>query len=158
VLLPAFCLLMANSWPQLSMTHSLDWLKTQSQSQSQSPSYYTTGGLLPISSSWWQTPWDSIYNCILSDEKMGLSFTIAAGSRQRSHSQVRVPRDLLPYFTVSELRVPQTGGQGSRIYMLQAQSGPVIPLGTGFPFRRFLRLERLRWRYSTPPPHGALIE
>jgi hypothetical protein len=23
-----------------------------------------------------------------------------------------------------------------------------------FPFRRLLRLARLRWRYSTPPPHG----
>jgi hypothetical protein len=29
---------------------------------------------------------------ILSDERMGLSFTIAASSRQRSHSQVRIPR------------------------------------------------------------------
>jgi hypothetical protein len=25
-----------------------------------------------------------------------------------------------------------------------------------FPFRRLLRLARLRWRYSTPPPHGRL--
>jgi hypothetical protein len=30
---------------------------------------------------------------ILSDERMGLSFTIAAGPRQRCHSRVRVPRD-----------------------------------------------------------------
>jgi hypothetical protein len=30
---------------------------------------------------------------ILSDERTGLSFTIAAGPLQRSHSQVRVPRD-----------------------------------------------------------------
>jgi hypothetical protein len=29
----------------------------------------------------------------LSDERMGLSFTISAGPRQRRHSQVRVPRD-----------------------------------------------------------------
>jgi hypothetical protein len=29
---------------------------------------------------------------ILSDERMGLSITIAAGLRQSSHSQVRVPR------------------------------------------------------------------
>jgi hypothetical protein len=28
---------------------------------------------------------------ILSDERMGLSLTIAAGPRQRSHSQIRVP-------------------------------------------------------------------
>jgi hypothetical protein len=25
-----------------------------------------------------------------------------------------------------------------------------------FPFRRLLRLAGLRWRYSTPPPHGSL--
>jgi hypothetical protein len=33
-------------------------------------------------------------------------------------------------------------------------SGSVIPPDTGFPFRRLLRLAGLRWRYSTPPPHG----
>jgi hypothetical protein len=32
--------------------------------------------------------WDA-----LSDERTALSFTIAAGPRQRSHSQVRIPRD-----------------------------------------------------------------
>jgi hypothetical protein len=51
---------------------------------------------------------------------------------------------------------PQPGGPGHRIYILQAQCGLVIPPGTGFPFRRLLRLEGLRWRYSTPPPHGRL--
>jgi hypothetical protein len=35
---------------------------------------------------------------------------------------------------------------------LEEQGGPVIPPGTGFPFRRLLRLAVLRWRYSTPPP------
>jgi hypothetical protein len=35
---------------------------------------------------------------------MGLSFTIAAGPRRRSHSQVRVPWDSQPYFTVSDIR------------------------------------------------------
>jgi hypothetical protein len=33
---------------------------------------------------------------------MGLSFTIPAGPRQRSHSQVRVPRGSWPHFTVSD--------------------------------------------------------
>jgi hypothetical protein len=42
----------------------------------------------------------------LPDERMGLSFTIAAGLRQRSHSWVRVPRDSRPYFTVSDSRLP----------------------------------------------------
>jgi hypothetical protein len=38
----------------------------------------------------------------LSDERTGLSFIIAAGPRQRSHSWVRVPRESWPYFTVSD--------------------------------------------------------
>jgi hypothetical protein len=42
----------------------------------------------------------------LSDARTGLSFTIAAGSSQRSHSRVRVPWDSRPYFTVSDLRLP----------------------------------------------------
>jgi hypothetical protein len=37
---------------------------------------------------------------------MGLSFTIAAGPRQRIHSLVRVPWDSRPYFTVSDSRRP----------------------------------------------------
>jgi hypothetical protein len=42
---------------------------------------------------------------------MGLSFTIAAGSRQRSHSRIRVPRDSRPYFTISDSRFPNLEGQ-----------------------------------------------
>jgi hypothetical protein len=42
---------------------------------------------------------------------IGLSFTIAFGPRQRSHSQVRVTRDLWPHFTVSDSRLPQLRGQ-----------------------------------------------
>jgi hypothetical protein len=52
----------------------------------------------------------------------------------------------------SHLRLPQPGGQGSRIYIPQEQGGPVIPPGTGFRLRRFLRLAGLRWRYSNPLP------
>jgi hypothetical protein len=40
------------------------------------------------------------------------------------------------------------------IYVPQWQGGPVIPAGTRFPFRRLLRLARLRWRCSNPPPYG----
>jgi hypothetical protein len=42
----------------------------------------------------------------LSDERTGLSFTITAGTSQRSHSRVPVPWDSRPYFTVSDLRLP----------------------------------------------------
>jgi hypothetical protein len=47
----------------------------------------------------------------VSDERMGLSFTIAAGPR------VRVPRDSWPHFTVSDLRLPQPGGPAPPIYI-----------------------------------------
>jgi hypothetical protein len=62
---------------------------------------------------------------------MDLSFTIAAGPHQRIHSRVRVLRDSGPYFTVSDLRLPQPGGPGPRIYIPQEQGGPVIPRRNG---------------------------
>jgi hypothetical protein len=40
-----------------------------------------------------------------SDERTGLSFTIAAGARQRSHYRVQVPWESRPYFTVSDSRL-----------------------------------------------------
>jgi hypothetical protein len=42
----------------------------------------------------------------LSDERAGLSFEIAAGPCQCSHSWLRVPWDSWPYFTVSNSRLP----------------------------------------------------
>jgi hypothetical protein len=130
-------------------------------SSSQSHSHFMTGGLPPISSSCRQAPRDlrpelifsnwtlAVTGNILSDERMCLWFTIAAGPRQRSHSQVRVPLGSSPHFTVSYSRLHQPGGLGPRIYMPQEQGGPVIPPSTGF-----LLLAGLRWKYSTPPPHG----
>jgi hypothetical protein len=68
----------------------------------QSQSYFTTGGLPPISSSWRQalslktsiffsTEHLRLYpfRNILSEERMGLSFTTAADPRQRTYSRVR---------------------------------------------------------------------
>jgi hypothetical protein len=55
---------------------------------------------------------------------MGLSYTIAARPRQRSHSQVWVLPDLWPHFMVSDSRLPQPGGPGSRIYIAQKQGWP----------------------------------
>jgi hypothetical protein len=69
-----------------------------------------------------------------------LSFAIAVGPRQRSHSQVRVPRNSWPHFTFSDPRLHQTAGPDPRICIPQEQGGPVIPPGSGFPFRRLLRL------------------
>jgi hypothetical protein len=77
---------------------------------------------------------------VASDERMGLSFAIAADTRKRSHSQVRVPRDSWQHFTVSDSILPQLGWPGPRIYILQENGGPVIPPGIRLPFHRFLRL------------------
>jgi hypothetical protein len=82
---------------------------------------------------------------------MGLSFTVAAGPRQRSHSQVRAPRDSWPHFNISHSRLSQSGGPGTLV-ITQEQRGP----GTGFPFRRLLEFSALQWRYSNHPQHGPL--
>jgi hypothetical protein len=77
---------------------------------------------------------------------MGLSLTIAAGPRQRSDSQVRVPWDSWPHFTISDSRLPKPGEPGPRIYIPQEQHGdPVIPSGNKFHFHRLLWLAGLRW-------------
>jgi hypothetical protein len=82
-------------------------------------SYVTTDGQ-SASLSWnkapiWGLPLD-FYYCqtvaallmwiALSDERTGLSFTMAAGPRQDSHSRVRFQLDSRPYFTFSDLRLP----------------------------------------------------
>jgi hypothetical protein len=100
-----------------SLTSILNsWLESESESESES--YVTTDGQ-SASLSWNKAPfwglrpdldycqtvegllmWD-----VLSDERTGLSFTVAAGPRQRSHSRVRVPLNSWPYFTVSDSRL-----------------------------------------------------
>jgi hypothetical protein len=59
-------------------------------------------------------------------------------------------RGARPYLTVSDSRLHQLGEPGPRIYFPQEQGGPVLPPGTGFPFRLLLQLAGLRWRYSNP--------
>jgi hypothetical protein len=69
--------------------------------------------------------------CVLSDERTGLSFVYAAGTRQYSYSWVWGPLVSRLYFIVSDLRLR---------------------------FRRLLRIARPRWRYSTPSPNtGQLL-
>jgi hypothetical protein len=81
--------------------------------------YITTDGQ-PANLSWNKAPiWGlrpDLYYCLrvaglliwgaLSDERTGLSFTVAAGTCQRSLSRVRVPWDSRPYFPASDLRLP----------------------------------------------------
>jgi hypothetical protein len=74
---------------------SLSWNKAPIWGLRPDPSYcQTVAGLLM---------WDTV-----SDERTGLSFTIAAGPRQRSCSRARVPWHSRPYsyFTVSGSRLP----------------------------------------------------
>jgi hypothetical protein len=114
----------------------------------------------------WSTIWDlqpEFYYCqtlggllmwgAFSDERTGLSYTIAAGPRQRSHSWIWIPLDSWPCLIVSDLKLRQPGGPGPRVYINQAQGGPLILPGTGFPFRRLLWLAEIRWRYSIQPSH-----
>jgi hypothetical protein len=56
----------------------------------------------------------------LSDERTGLFFVCAAGPCQRSLSQVRVPRDSRPYFTVSDLRLPFSSPPTTRRVTMEA--------------------------------------
>jgi hypothetical protein len=58
---------------------------------------------------------------------------------------------------LSHLRLLQTRGLGSLIYIPQEQGGTVIPSGIGFPLRLLLRLAELRWRYSNPLPTWRLL-
>jgi hypothetical protein len=89
---------------------------------------------------------------------MSLSFTIAAGPRLGSYSQVRVPWDSWSYFTVSDSRFPKPEGSGPRMYIPQEWGGVAIPPDTGLPFRGLLRLAGLQWSYSYPPPHEIWSE
>jgi hypothetical protein len=73
--------------------------------------------------------YDKIFNAVrqlrffmwgaLSDERTGLSFTIAAGPRQRSHSRLRVPWDSQTYFTVSDFRLPFSSHTTTRMDTLE---------------------------------------
>jgi hypothetical protein len=63
------------------------------------------------------------------------------------------------HFLLSQIRdSPQPIGPGPRIYIPQEQGGPLIPVGTVFPFLRLLGLAGLRWRYSIPSLHGYLLK
>jgi hypothetical protein len=69
------------------------------------------------------------------------------------------PAGLMTKFYCLRFETPQLGGPRPRIFIPQEQGGPVIPPGTGFPFRRLLRLAELRrisdfllssiWKFSS---------
>jgi hypothetical protein len=67
----------------------------------------------------------------LSDERMDLSFTIVDG--------------------LTNAVILGSEAHGTRGHILPSQT-------LDFLFRRLLRLAGLRWRYSTPPPHGLRLQ
>jgi hypothetical protein len=83
------------------MSESESYSTTDNQSGSQSWNKAPIGGLQP-DFYYCQTVAGLLMWGALSDEKTGLSFTIAAGPRQRSHSLIQVPWDSRPNFTVSD--------------------------------------------------------
>jgi hypothetical protein len=90
--------------------------------------------------------WGFVDEGVFSDERAGLSFTIATdlASAIFLGSESHGTHD---HILLSNSRLPQLGGPGPCIYIPQDQGGPVILPGTGFPFRRLLRLVGLQWMY-----------
>jgi hypothetical protein len=79
----------------------------------------------------------------LSDERAGLSFTIAADLRQRSHSRVRVPWDSRPYFSASDQRLPfSIGDKHSHVCIYMYIYSDVLPKKPAC--QRFNARQRLR--------------
>jgi hypothetical protein len=97
-------------------------------------------------------------NCIFELSTYGyspyLSFTIAAGHCQRSHSQVLVPRDSVTAFYCLRLETPNLEGQVPVFISPRNRAAQLYPQARSSFFVAPLRLSVLRWRYSTPPPHG----
>jgi hypothetical protein len=146
-------------------------LNLEPEIESRGQSYFTTGGLPPIILCRREAPWES--RPVISFANWTLAVIVfmwhplwredisivynCCWSRQRSHSQVRVPRNSWPHFTFSDSRLLPTW---------RTRSPYLYPPGTGWPgytprhwllFRRLLRLAGLRWKYWTPPPHGILF-
>jgi hypothetical protein len=82
----------------------------------------------------------------LSDKRACLSFTIAADSSALSFSSPS-PVRLMTIFYSLRFQTPPTWRAKSPYLYPQEHGCPVLPPSTGFPFRRLLRLARLRWRY-----------
>jgi hypothetical protein len=64
-------------------------------------------------------------------------FTIAAGPRQSSHFQVRLPRDSWPHFTVSNSRFPHLEGQIPVLISPRNRVAQIYPQALGALFVAF---------------------
>jgi hypothetical protein len=90
----------------------------------------------------------------ISDERMSLSFIIAAVPRQRSHSQVRVHRDSWPHYSLSDSRLPPIWRARTPIYILPWTGWRDYTPRHWVPFSLPPTTRRDTVRSSTPPPHG----
>jgi hypothetical protein len=82
-----------------------------------------------------------LYNCF---------WTYLARAATLQLKSCRTHGHILP----SRLRLPQSGGPGPRIYIPPGTGWPSYTSGHWVPLCRLLRLARLLWRYSNPPPQG----
>jgi hypothetical protein len=134
---------------------------------SQSRSYFTTVGLPPISSSWWQAPWDS-RPPIFSTEHLRRSPYVTSSLMRGWVCRLQ----LLLVLASAVIPGPSPAGLMTLLYCLKFEtpltwkirSPYLYPLGTRwpnytpgtrFPFRCLLLLAGLRWRYSNRTPHGV---
>jgi hypothetical protein len=116
----------------------------------------------------------SLSVCICLKPESEFYITIDGQSPSLSWNKAPIWRLRADFYSLRQLRVCWCGalsltrGRVCRLRFLLALASPVIlgsqSLGTSdnillsqirdFPFRRLVRLAGLRWRYSTPPPHG----
>jgi hypothetical protein len=89
---------------------------------------------------------------IHSDEKMDPSFTIAAGPRQRSYSQVQVPRVSWPHSALRLDSPPIWRTKSSYLY-LPGTGWPGYTLRHWVPFSSSATTRR----YSAGSPHGSIL-
>jgi hypothetical protein len=66
------------------------------------------------------------------------------------------PAGLVTTFSCLKFETPPTWKARSLYFYPTGIGWPSYTPGTGFPFRRLLRLIILRWKYSTPPHHDIL--
>jgi hypothetical protein len=91
----------------------------------------------------WRGDGSVIYCCCLASPAQSLSGVSPAGLKTL-------------FYCPNFLHSPNLEGQVPVFIFPREQSGPVIPPGTGFPFRRLLPLAGLRWGYYNPPPNGSI--
>jgi hypothetical protein len=86
-------------------------------------------------------------------KRMGLSFTTAAGPRQRIHSQVRAVEDSWRHFTVSDSRLPQPGVQVPVFISPRNRVAQLYSPALGSLSVAFCDSQGYGGCYSNPPPH-----